>query len=286
MRPIRMTRRVRLARAMRAELISSEFGNLLRHWRRTRGVSQLELANRAGLSTRHLSFLETGRCGPSRSSVLQLGRALDLPRAETDRLLLLAGHAGDWSRLSADAARVREQLGRLAPLLAAHDPLPALVSDPDWCVAWHNRGARALFRLILERAPHLASEPVDLRRILADADSLGSLIVNRDELLSEVVMGLYQLEPDPASFGNARSLLAVLPASDGAGDAVERASCASAWQHELRLRAGDRTLALEIFSLPFARPASGFALVLLRPAREQDRPQIEAHFEALIQRAS
>jgi transcriptional regulator with XRE-family HTH domain len=270
---------------MRAELVSSEFGNLLRHWRRTRGVSQLELANRAGLSTRHLSFLETGRCGPSRATVVQLGRALDLPRAETDRLLLLAGHAGDWTRLSVDAARVREQLGRLAPLLAAHDPLPALVSDPDWCVAWHNRGARALFRLLQERAPHLVSNPVDLRRILADADGLGSLIANRDELLSEVLTGLYQLEPDPASFGNARSLLAVLPTKDRAGDAVERASCASAWQHELRLRAGERTLSLEVFSLPFARPASGFALVLLHPGCEQDRPEIEAHFTALIGRA-
>jgi transcriptional regulator with XRE-family HTH domain len=96
---------------MHAELVSSEFGNLLRHWRRTRGVSQLELANRAGLSTRHLSFLETGRCGPSRGTVLQLGRALELPRTETDRLLLLSGHAGDWTRLSVDSGRVSEQLG-------------------------------------------------------------------------------------------------------------------------------------------------------------------------------
>ena len=96
--------------------------------------------------------------------MLQLGRALDLPRAETDRLLLLAGHAGDWTRLSVDSGRVREQLGKLAPLLAAHDPLPALVSDPDWCVAWHNRGARALFRQILDRAPHLSTDPVDLAR--------------------------------------------------------------------------------------------------------------------------
>jgi transcriptional regulator with XRE-family HTH domain len=269
---------------MRAELVSSEFGNLLRHWRRTRGVSQLELANRAGLSTRHLSFLETGRCGPSRSTVLQLGRALDLPRSETDRLLLLAGHAGDWTRLSVDAGRVREQLGKLAPLLAAHDPLPALISDPDWCVAWHNRGARALFRQIRERTPHLSSDPVDLRQILADEECFNSVVANRDELLSGVVTGLYQLEPDPASFGNSRSLLAVLPAPDGAGDAVERASCASAWQHELRLRAGARTLSLEVFSVPFARPASGFALVLLRPPDESSRPEAEAHFSALIER--
>src|SRR5262245_17710661 len=195
---------------MVAELVSSEFGNLLRHWRRTRGVSQLELANRAGVSTRHLSFLETGRCGPSRGTVLQLGRALELPRAETDRLQLLSGHAGDWTRLAVDAGRVREQLGYLAPMLAAYDPFPALISDPDWCVAWHNRGARALFRELQKIAPHIDTDPVDLRQLLADR-SFSTLVVNRDELFADVVTGLYQLEPDPASFGNARSLLAVLP---------------------------------------------------------------------------
>jgi hypothetical protein len=78
----------------------------------------------------------------------------------------------------------------------------------------------------------------------------------------------------------------VLPAPEGAGDAIERASCASTWQHVLRLRAGARTLPLEVFSLPFARPASGFALVLTRPADEASRPELREHFEKLIERWS
>ena len=222
---------------MRAELVSPEFGNLLRHWRRTRGVSQLELANRAGLSTRHLSFLETGRCGPSRGSVLQLGRALDLPRSETDRLLLVAGHAGDWTRLSVDSARVSRTARQARPAAGrARSVSPRSSPTPTGACAWHNRGASALFHELQELAPHLAIDPVDLRQILAD-EAFGSLVANRDELLAGVLTGLYQLEPDPASFGNARSLLAVLPTPDGAGDSIERASCASAWQHELRLRA-------------------------------------------------
>ena len=266
---------------MRSELVSSEFGNLLRHWRRTRKVSQLELANRAGLSTRHLSFLETGRCGPSRGTVLQLGQALDLPRPETDRLLLLAGHAGDWTRLSTDAARVREELGRLAPLLAANDPFPALITDPDWCVAWHNRSASALFRELARFSPQLATDPVDLRQLLAD-ENFGRIVANRDELLAGVRMGLYQLEPDPASFGNARSLLAVLPTDGETGEHVERAACASAWRHELKLRLGPRMVSLELFSVPFARPASGFALVMLRPVDDDARAEAEPIFEALL----
>ena len=179
--------------------------------------------------------------------------------------------------------RVREQLGHLAPMLAAYDPFPALITDPDWCVAWQNRSARALFRELQQLVPHLGTDPVDLRQLFADKNFSG-LVANREELFSDVVTGLYQLEPDPASFGNARSLLAVLPTPGGAGDAVERASSASAWEHALRLRTGDCTLSLEIFSVPFARPASGFALVLVRPADEDARPAAEAYFSGLVTR--
>jgi len=152
-------------------------------------------------------------------------------------------------------------------------------------VAWHNRGARALFRELHEVAPQIGMDPVDLRQLFADKN-LTHLVANRDELLCSVVTGLYQLEPDPASFGNARSLLAVLPAQAGAGDAVERAADGNAWQQELRLRLGDRTLTLEVFSVPFARPASGFALVLLRPASDATRPEAEAYFTDLVARWS
>jgi transcriptional regulator with XRE-family HTH domain len=269
---------------MSSALRPSEFGSLLRHWRRTRGVSQLELAGQAGMSARHLSFLETGRCGPSRDSVLQLGRALDLPRDETERLLLVAGHAGDWTRLPVDSSRVREQLGKLAHLLAAHDPFPAIVTDPDWCVAFGNRGARAFFERLKELVPTLCGEPPDLRRLLADESGLGGLIANRDELLAEVLAGLYQLEPDPACFGHARSLLDVLPSADRAGPPLERAARAIAWQHVLELRDGRSAFSLELFSLPFARPVSGFALVLMQPADTAAGAPAERYFKRLLAR--
>ena len=78
----------------------------------------------------------------------------------------------------------------------------------------------------------------------------------------------------------------MLPAQDGAGDAVERAADGNAWQQELCLRLGERTLSLEVFSVPFARPASGFALVLLRPPSDAARPEAEAYFSALVARWS
>jgi hypothetical protein len=236
------------------------------------------------MSARHLSFLETGRCGPSRDSVLQLGRALELPRSETERLLLVAGHAGDWGRLPVDTERVREQLGKLSHLLAAHDPFPAIITDPDWCVAFENCGARALFRHLQLLAPGLCIDPLDLRDLLAEGGALGRLIANRDDLLAGVLAGLYQLEPDPACFGHARSLLDVLPARERAGAAIERAARATAWQHALELRDGRSAFALEVFSLPFARPVSGFALVLVRPSADADRAPAERYFRSLVAR--
>lgn len=266
---------------MASVLHASEFGALLRHWRRTRGMSQLELADLAGMSTRHLSFLETGRCGPSRGMVLQLGRVLELPRSETERLLLVAGWAGDWTRRSVDSECIRQQLAKVSHLLDAHDPFPAVISDPEWCIAWHNRGARALFERLKELSPALRTDPVDLRQLLVDERSFGRIVRNRGELLQGVLDGLYQLEPDPVSFGNTRSLMDVLPPRDRPGDAIERAARCAAWEQAIRIRDRGAEFSLEIFSLPFAGAASGFAMVLARPADAASWTQAHAYFARL-----
>jgi transcriptional regulator with XRE-family HTH domain len=268
---------------VRDEPRASEFGAILRHWRRARRISQLELASLAGLSTRHLSFLETGRCGPSRSTVLQLGRALALPRSETERLLIVAGYAGDWNRRAEDPDATRRQLAKVAHLLAAHDPFPAFITDPNWSVPWHNRGARALFERLRELAPGLAIDPVDLRLLLR-VPSLAQLVRNLGALFEGVLAGLYQLEPDPVCSGHARSLLDVLPSRGRPGDAIERAARSSAWEHELRI--GDRgaEFSLEMLSLPFAGGASGYALVLTQPADAASRAPAHAYFTGLLAR--
>jgi transcriptional regulator with XRE-family HTH domain len=263
---------------------ASEFGSLLRHWRRTRGISQLELADRAGMSTRHLSFLETGRCGPSRGTVLQLGRVLGLPRSETERLLLVAGWAGDWTRRSPDSDGIRRQLAKISHLLDAHDPFPAFISDPEWCLAGQNAASRAWFDRMRELSPGLRSDPVDLRQVLSDERSFARIVRNRSELLKGVVAGLYQLAPDPVSFGNARSLMDVLPDAGEPGDAIEQAARSTGWEHTIRVGDLGAEFSLEIFSLPFAGPASGFALVLVRPADAVSWNAARGYFQDLLGR--
>jgi transcriptional regulator with XRE-family HTH domain len=262
---------------------ASEFGRILRHWRHARAISQLELAERAGVSPRHLSFLETGRCGPSRGAVLQLGRALDLPNSETERLLLVAGYAGDWTRSDVPAESIRSQLGAVSHLLEAHDPLPAVISAPDWSIAYQNRSAAAFFARVRDVAPALRSDPLDLRELLR-AENLGRLVPNLPQLLEHVLAGLYQLEPDPASFGHAPSMLNALPRCVGPGDAIERASRTHVWAEELRIRDAGAEFGLHLFTLPFAGAASGFALVLTRPASDPCAKAAAEYFSELLRR--
>jgi transcriptional regulator with XRE-family HTH domain len=275
-----------MARRQRAEPVvaaprASEFGTLLRHWRRSRAISQLELAKLANVSTRHLSFLETGRCGPSRSTVLELARVLEIPRSETERLLIVAGYAGDWTRGGPDPEAIRRQLGKIAHLLAAHDPFPALITAPDWTVAWQNRSGAALFRRLRELAPELCIDPVDLRQLFRER-SLGPLVANLRELVVSVVAGLYQLEPDPASFGHTPAFLDALPASEIQGSAIERAARPSAWEHPVHFRDRGTEFSLELLSLPFAAGAAGFALVLGRPTDDLSREPATAYFRGLL----
>lgn len=104
-------------------------GVLLREWRERRRLTQLDLANLTGTSSRHLSFVETGRSRPSREMVLRLTEALDVPLADRNQILLAAGHSPEYDDARHSAASTRQLLDMLDLVLAAHDPWPALVLD-------------------------------------------------------------------------------------------------------------------------------------------------------------
>src|ERR687896_1504808 len=136
-------------------------GTLLRDWRQRRRLSQLDLALEAGVSARHLSFLETGRAKPSREMVLHLSDQLDVPLRDRNRMLLAAGFAPAFEERPIDApemAPVREALDRV---LTGHEPYPAVVVDRWWNLAAANRSI-ALFTD--DVAPHLMEPPVNVLR--------------------------------------------------------------------------------------------------------------------------
>nr|MBV6631322.1 helix-turn-helix transcriptional regulator [Oceanococcus sp. HetDA_MAG_MS8] len=126
----------------------NRFGALLRSYRQQRRLSQLELSFQAGVSQRHLSYLECGRAQPSRPMVLQLAQALDLALQQRNQWLNAAGFANAYTELPLDAdtmTPVREVLKRM---LDNHAPFPAVVVDRYWCVVDYNAGMQALFMLL------------------------------------------------------------------------------------------------------------------------------------------
>jgi transcriptional regulator with XRE-family HTH domain len=150
-------------------------GHLLREWRRRRNLSQLALASGSAVSTRHLSFIETGRARPSREMVLHLADRLDVPLRERNRLLLAAGYAPVFAeRPLADdeMAPVREALERF---LAAHEPYPAVVVDRHWNLVLANEAASALTAGV---APELLEPPANALRATLHPDGMAPHIVN------------------------------------------------------------------------------------------------------------
>jgi len=126
---------------------ASPFGALLRQWRGLRGLSQLALAAEAATTTRHLSFLETGRASPSREMVLRLSEALDVPLRERNALLEAAGFASVYRETPFDAVELGPIRRVIALLLEASEPFPSVVvtlgAGPD-SVAAPARSAAAI----------------------------------------------------------------------------------------------------------------------------------------------
>ena len=151
-------------------------GDLLRDWRQRRRLSQLDLALEAGVSARHLSFLETGRSNPSREMVLRLAAELDVPLRERNRMLLAAGYAPAYGERTIDSPEMAPVRDAIDAVLRAHEPFPALVIDRWWNLVAANRGDRAADR---GRAPETLFPNV--LRISLHPDGLAPRIENLAE---------------------------------------------------------------------------------------------------------
>ncbi|ABE45499.1 helix-turn-helix domain-containing protein [Polaromonas sp. JS666] len=151
------------------------FGDHLRHWRRHRRLSQLDLAHEAEISTRHLSFVETGRSVPSREMVLRLSERLDIPLRERNALLVAAGYAPMYRERplhdpALDSARQAVEL-----LLKSHEPYPALAIDRHWNLVAANR---MVPHLMAGADASLLQAPVNVLRLSLHPLGLAPKIAN------------------------------------------------------------------------------------------------------------
>ncbi|RIL04448.1 MAG: transcriptional regulator [Proteobacteria bacterium] len=168
----------------------SPFGRLLREWRALRGMSQLALATEAGVSPRHLSFVETGRSQPSREMVLRLAEALDVPLRERNALLGAAGFAAVYreSALGAPALEPVERM--LAFLLERYEPFPAYLLDRCTRVVRANRAGLATFAPFARDAEPWREKPLNMLRLTLHPDGLRPYIVNFEEVASSLLVRL------------------------------------------------------------------------------------------------
>src|SRR4051794_10208660 len=197
---------------------ADSFGAHLRHWRQHRRLSQLDLAHEAQVSTRHLSYVETGRAEPSREMVLRLAERLEVRLRERNALLVAAGYAPMYRQRSLDDPALASARRAVDLVLKGHEPFPALAVDRHWNLVACN----ALVPMLMAgAAPELVAPPVNVLRLSMHPDGIASRIANFAQWRAHL---LERLQQQIAATGDAvlqalHDELAAFPAPNVSHDA-------------------------------------------------------------------
>src|SRR5258708_14723170 len=170
-------------------------GPLLRRWRESRHLSQLELGLEAQVSARHISFLETGRAEPSREMLLTLSNVLDVPLRERNFLLLAAGYAPVYGETSLDDPRMLQVRAAVQIILKSNEPRSALAHDRHWNVVMANAAfvrfvtgilgnkPAGMLPLTVSNAPRFnvlrfIFDPAGARKVIVNWEALAKSLLN------------------------------------------------------------------------------------------------------------
>jgi transcriptional regulator with XRE-family HTH domain len=217
----------------------ARIGSLLRDWRERRRMSQLDLALGAGVSARHVSFIETGRSRPSAEMVVQLAEHLDVPLRDRNGLLLAAGYAPAYGQRGLDEPEMEPVRGALDRLLRGHEPYPALVIDRHWGLVAANRTVPLL---TAGAAEHLLDPPTNVLRLALHPEGMAPRTLNLGEWRAHLLDRLGReavASGDPALFALHEELAGYPGGGGGHGVDLEAGEIAV----PLRLRVDDAELA-------------------------------------------
>ncbi|WP_425430907.1 helix-turn-helix domain-containing protein [Cryptosporangium aurantiacum] len=173
-------------------------GQLVREWRERRRLSQLDLSSRSGISTRHLSFVETGRSRPTPEMLMKLSDFLDVPLRERNQLLLAGGYAPRFPEYGLDAPELESVRAALRLVLAGHEPHPAVLVNRWWEMLEANAAVPVL---TVGCAPHLLEPPINVLRLSLHPEGLAPRILNLAQWRAHL---LGQLRRRVDQFGDAR----------------------------------------------------------------------------------
>ncbi len=164
-------------------------GQLLRTWRERRRLSQLDLAIQTDISTRHLSFVETGRSRPTPEMIVRLSEQLEVPLRERNVLLLAGGYAPAYQQHDLSEPELENIRVALRQVLAGHEPCPAVVVN-RW---WEMVDANSAVGVFLEGcAPDLLEPPVNVLRLALHPAGMAARIVNLGEWRAHLLLQLHR----------------------------------------------------------------------------------------------
>jgi transcriptional regulator with XRE-family HTH domain len=191
-------------------------GEQIRDWRQQRRLSQMDLALDAEISTRHLSFIETGRAQPSREMVMRIAETLDVPLRARNALLLGAGFAPVHAERGLDDPELAAARRAIDLVLKGHEPYPALAVDRHWNLIAANA---AVAPLMAGAVPHLLEAPVNVLRLSLHPEGLAPAILNLGEWRAHLLERLRRQVTASADPVLAALLaeLSAYPSRDGAG---------------------------------------------------------------------
>jgi len=237
-------------------------GQQLRQWRERRRLSQLELSIQANVSTRHLSFVETGRAKPTSEMILRLTEHLDVPLRERNGLLLAGGFAPAYPSNDLHGPELAGILAAVRQVLNGHEPYPALVVDRGWTLIEANT---AVERLTAGADPALLEPPVNVLRLSLHPDGMAPRIANLAEWRGHILGRLHR-EATVSGDSTLQELYEELRAYPGGEASSEPISPAV----PLRYRLGDQELAFisitAVFGTPLDVTVSELAIEAFYPA--------------------
>lgn len=262
-----------------------QVGDLLRTWRHRRRRSQLDLALDAGISQRHLSFIESGRSVPSRGMLLRLSQHLDLPLRQRNRLLLAAGYAPSFPERRLDDPALEPAMAAVRRVLDRHLPNPAIAIDRHWTMLAANAAIAPLLEEIEDRT--LLEAPANALRLSLHPRGLAPRILNHAEWREHVLERLRRLGEQSADpvLAALEEELAVYPAPQERPRAVPDPGGMIAVPLRLKLRGTELAFitTTTVFGAPLDVTLSEIAIESFFPADEatarflaESRPPIGA----------
>jgi transcriptional regulator with XRE-family HTH domain len=268
---------------------SRTVGELLRDWRQRRRMSQLLLATEADISTRHLSFVESGRALPSREMVMHLAERLEVPLRARNALLVAAGYAPLFRERPLSDPQLAAAREAVELVLKGHEPYPALAIDRHWTIVAANQ---ALAPLVGAASAALLEPPVNALRLSLHPQGIASSIINwhawREHVLARLQRQI-EISGDP-TLAALRDELAAYPAPPGAPARQEdEHSAHNQIAVPLRLRTPLGELSFfsttTVFGTPVDVTLSELAIEAFFPADPQTAAALQAHAKATSRNA-